>query len=118
MMDVSVSLMHQYTMIVNRMAAPPSTLNASSIQDEQQTSSPPLPTNEVLSLVNDIPSENNMNATDCDSEAGPSTSQRTSSTEIFEVDGNIVKVEDDTSDTQSELRRRRLQRFDNKTEDS
>lgn len=60
-----------------------------------------------------------------DSEAGPSTSHTGKSIETYEIDGNTVTIEDigpndphDSNSTQSELRRRRLERFDIKSEDS
>lgn len=128
MMDVTVSLMNQYTMIVNRMSAPITNLNASNTINEQQPSTSSPSTNWTPSSADVAPSEmsKQVNASrNDDSEAGPSMSESSQSIETFEIDGNTVKIEDiglndtnDTNDTQSELRRRRLQRFDNKTEDS
>lgn len=60
-----------------------------------------------------------------DDVAGPSTSQKTSSIETLEIDGNVVTIEDigrndpsDPNDPISEVRRRRLQRFETNSQDS
>lgn len=116
MMDASVSLMNQYMMIVNRMPAAPLPATPSTSSDSQSTA--------------DVPIENSEQPTEPvtqndDSEAGPSSSPTAKSIETLEIDGDTVIIEDvepndisDTNDIQSELRRRRLQRFEVKSEDS
>lgn len=116
MMDASVSLMNQYMMIVNRMPPAPLPATPSTSADSQSTA--------------EAPSENSEQPTETvtqsdDSEAGPSSSPKAKSIETLEIDGDTVTIEDiepndinDTNDIQSELRRRRLQRFEIKSEDS
>lgn len=145
MMDASVSLMNQYMMVVNRLpAAPPSTSTSSpqpststaSNATDAQPSADVQPTAETQPTTEDQPATNVPSTSSKqsnapivtqidDSEAGPSTSHTGKSIETYEIDGNTVTIEDigphdphDSNSTQSELRRRRLERFDIKSEDS
>ncbi|XP_031634909.1 E3 ubiquitin-protein ligase HRD1 [Contarinia nasturtii] len=117
MMDASVALMHQYSMISAQFpplqtAATPSTApNASETQ--KATTSDVVDTSEEKTT-----STSNIT----DNEAGPSTSHK-SSVETLEIDGNVVTIEDigrndptdDPNDPICEVRRRRLQRFEIKS---
>lgn len=99
------------------------------VTDTQSTTDPQstatnASTTSVPSVPSMQPNESAVTRTD-DSEAGPSTCHKAKSIETYEIDGNTVTIEDvgpndphDTNDTQTELRRRRLQRFDIKSEDS
>lgn len=79
---------------------------------------------ESLEKTEDVPKTNIPAKTPADDqEAGPSTAQKTNTIETLEIDGNIVTIEDiadlnDSSDAMSEIRRRRLQKFELKSEDS
>lgn len=123
-MDASVALMNQYTMIsaqfppLQTVPTPSSTANVSETQ--KATTS-----NDVDSQKSNIEEKKQSTSSNID-EAGPSTSNKTNSIETLEIDGNVVTIEDigrndptdDPNDPICEVRRRRLQRFELKSQDS
>lgn len=137
MMDASISLMNQYVM-VSATFPPITTVPApNATQENVQPSTSPKPE----SLIADNKSKLNESAIKTkeslnkgpssvqqlskdEEEAGPSTSQKKSSVETLEIDGNIVTIEDlghsddDTSEAMTEIRRRRLQKFQLNSENS
>lgn len=118
--------MNQYAMIsaqfppIPANVVPSSASASTTIESEKQTTSD--------TKVDEPKSENEetreSNVAD-DGAPGPSTSQKSSSIETLEIDGNIVTIEDigsndpsDPNDPVSEVRRRRLQRFEARTQES
>lgn len=138
MMDASINLMNQYVMIsaqfppITTVAAPNAT------QENVQPSTSPKP--ETLNAADKSKLNESVTKTDesrnqgpssvqqlsrDEEEAGPSTSHKKSSVETLEIDGNIVTIEDlghsdpdDTSEAMTEIRRRRLQKFQLNSENS
>lgn len=132
MMDASVALMNQYAMISAQFppiqttsASTNTTVSSSSststsVENTQKSETVEDPKasiqEKVATIVSNIAND----------EAGPSTSQDgNSSIETVEIDGNIITIEDigrndpsDSNDSISEVRRRRLQRFESKNLDS
>lgn len=138
MMDASISLMNQYAMISAKFPPIPTVPTPNATQETIQPSTSPKPEGATA----DDKSKPNESATKTgesldngpssaqqlskdEEEAGPSTSQKQSSVETLEIDGNIVTIEDlghsdpdDTSEEMTEIRRRRLQKFQTKSENS
>lgn len=122
-MDTSVALMNQYALISAQFPPIPSNLNTS---DPSESASTELerPTTSAEAKADEQKSgseEKTALASDTtdDSGAGPSTSQKNNSIETLEIDGNIVTIEDiGPTDPNDEVRRRRLQRFEAKTQES
>lgn len=123
-MDASMALMNQYALIsaqfppLQTNSTPPtltSTSTNSTETEEPTTSEEPEP--EKLVKEEETSSASAPDIADDDG-AGPSTS----SIETLEIDGNIVTIEDigpsDPNDPISEVRRRRLQRFELRNQDS
>lgn len=135
-MDASVALMNQYAMI-SAQFPPLQTNPAPSNSSSPTTTAPTLATTTAVEEIakpaeNAEKQQSNIDeekttvvSNDSDDGAGPSTSQKTSSIETVEIDGNIVTIEDigrnDPSETGaaiSEVRRRRLERFEAKGQES
>lgn len=136
LMDASVALMNQYAMI-SAQFPPLQTNPAPSNSSSPTTTAPTLATTTAVEEIakpaeNAEKQQSNIDeekttvvSNDSDDGAGPSTSQKTSSIETVEIDGNIVTIEDigrnDPSETGaaiSEVRRRRLERFEAKGQES
>lgn len=130
-MDASVALMNQYAIIAAQFPplAPTNSTSSSSTNTTDTNSNPDTDRETPSDAVEKSKSnESEAKATESTTadEAGPSTSQKTSSIETLEIDGNIVTIEDigrnDPSDEQnesvSEVRRRRLERFELRNQDS
>lgn len=135
LMDASVALMNQYAMISAQF--PPLQTNPIPSNSTSSTS-PTTSTDETKTTTTTTASESVDKETTVaveekktiisdasDDGAGPSTSQKSSSIETVEIDGNIVTIEDigendpsETSDAISEVRRRRLERFEAKNQES
>lgn len=127
-MDASVALMNQYTMIsaqfppLQTTATPSTSSNPTTLIDDEKATTPENNAEKEKSK-NDEPNAAPSNHSD--EEAGPSTSQKLTSIETVEIDGNIVTIEDigrndssETGDAISEVRRRRLERFEAKGQES
>lgn len=129
-MDASVALMNQYAIIsanfppLQTPSTPSNTTSPTETETETET---------ATSTATETPTTSeNVETTKSDSEeikttvsnitddgAIPSTSQKSSSIETLEIDGNVVTIEDigrndpsDPNDPITEVRRRRLQRFE------
>lgn len=138
-MDASVSLMNQYVMI-SAQFPPITTVSAPNIPAQENAQ--PSTSSKSDDAMADDKSKLNESTTKTDEnldkgpssaqqiskdeeEAGPSTSQNKGSVETLEIDGNSVTIEDlghsdpdDTSEEMTEIRRRRLQKFQMKSENS
>lgn len=135
MMDASVSLMNQYAMIsaqfppivpvpvpnVTQETAQPSISPEPEDATADDKSKPDDSATKSDESLYKSPSSVQQIAKD-EEEAGPSTSN---SVETLEIDGNIVTIEDlghsdpdDTSEEMTEIRRRRLQKFQMNSENS
>lgn len=135
-MDASVALMNQYAMISAQfppLQTNPTPSNSSSpttSTDANKTTTTTTATttaSENVDKETTLPVEEKKTITSdaSDDGAGPSTSQKSNSIETVEIDGNIVTIEDigqhdpsDTSDAVTEVRRRRLERFQAKNQES
>lgn len=136
MMDASISLMNQYAMIsaqfppivtipppnATQETAQPSTSSKSDGSKADDKSKLNDSAIKVGDSLDKGPSSAQQLSMD-EEEAGPSTSQKKSSVETLEIDGNIVTIEDlghsdpdDLSEERTEIRRRRLQKFQTKSE--
>lgn len=128
MMDASVALMNQYVMI--SASFPPlqtsstastntnATTTTSTATNTTETTSEEATTSENVGETSKSDSETAEVTTKAD-DAGPSTSNKNSSIETLEIDGNIVTIEDigrsdpsDPNDPITEVRRRRLEKFE------
>lgn len=126
-MDTSVALMNQYALISAQFPPIPSSVTTPASSPESATTELEKPTTSAEAKVDEQKPENEENSSHVpniidDSEAGPSKSEKNSSIETLEIDGNIVTIEDigptDPNDPISEVRRRRLQRFEAKSQES
>lgn len=138
MMDASINLMNQYVMIsaqfppITTVPAPNATKeNAQpsiSPKSDGATADDKGKLNCLVTKMSESldkgPSSVQQLSKD-DEEAGPSTSPKNRSAETLEIDGNLVTIEDlghsdpdDTSEEMTEIRRRRLQKFQMKSENS
>lgn len=135
-MDASVALMNQYAMIsaqfppLQTNPIPVNLSNPTTSTDANKTASTSASTSESTSASTsttetvekqtvNIEEKKTTASNVSDDEAGPSTSQKHNAIETLEIDGNIVTIEDigqndpsDSSDSISEVRRRRLERFE------
>lgn len=144
LMDASVALMNQYAMIsaqfppLQTNPAPSNSSSPTTTATTPATTAAPTPATTTADEEIAKPAENaekqqsnideektTVVSNDSDDGAGPSTSQKTSLIETVEIDGNIVTIEDigrnDPSETGaaiSEVRRRRLERFEAKGQES
>lgn len=125
MMDASVSLMNQYTLIASRFPNPnPNPQPAPTPTASTSTSTSTSSTDEVTSTTPTTVDTANVDpvttiSTNENSEdAGPSTSQASNHKELPKIDENLVTIEDIGRDDESEshevsvLRQRRLEKFD------
>lgn len=116
MMDASINLMNQYVMISAQFPPIPTPSTSTTQQTETtnvtETQAKTSKKTDDTTKTTEKSHENDV--------AGPSTAPKTSSIETHEIGGNIVTIEDigHESDEMSEIRRRRLQKFETKTEDS
>lgn len=128
-MDASVALMNQYTMIANQFPLPANTTPTTSVGTSTSTTPTTENTNATASetTVESTPKSNAEEkeiSDSIDSGAGPSTSKATNSTELTELESKVT-IEDigrndpsEPDESISEVRRRRLQRFEAKGTDS
>lgn len=138
MMDASVALMNQYAIIsasfpplqtasssastaaaATTSATPATATNSTEKETEPATTSEPAPETPISDT-----DEKTACALKTANEAGPSTSQKDSSIETLEIDGNVVTIEDigrndpsDPNDPVCEVRRRRLEKFEAKSQE-
>lgn len=127
MMDACVSLMNQYSMIAAQFPPIPSDATTSTQNTDQTSATKPV-VDETIKNENDPATSEEIQKSKEDEtdseEAGPSTSQKSNSIESIEIDGNVITIEDigridpNESAEVTELRRRRLQKFELKAEDS
>ncbi|XP_055309629.1 E3 ubiquitin-protein ligase HRD1 [Sitodiplosis mosellana] len=130
LMDASVALMNQYA-IISAQFPPlqtnptPSASSATTTPTEADTGTATTSDSVETTKSNSEEKKPITPSNTTDDEAGPSTSQKSSSIETLEVDGNVVTIEDigendssDPNDPISEVRRRRLQRFESSTQES
>lgn len=139
MMDASVALMNQYAIIsaqfppLQTNPTPSTTTNATAPTETETVTTTATTTSTATATTSD-----DAKTTTSDSEekkpiitanitdvAGPSTSQKSSTIETLEIDGNVVTIEDigrndpsDPNDPISEVRRRRLQKFEGSNPES
>lgn len=141
MMDASVALMNQYAII--SASFPPLQMASSSasttaaVATATAAATPAAATNSTeketepattSETAAETSKSDNDEKTTCAlktaNEAGPSTSQKDSSIETLEIDGNLVTIEDigrndpsDPNDPVCEVRRRRLEKFEAKSQE-
>lgn len=127
-MDASVALMNQYAVISAQFPPLQPSATSSNTTNPAETETPTTSA-DAESSKSESEEKKTIASNDCitDDGAGPSTStsQKTSSIETLEIDGNVVTIEDigrndpsDPNDPISEVRRRRLQRFEGSNQDS
>lgn len=116
-----MALMNQYALVAARF--PPMPVPASTASTATNTTDSEIPSTSQSSGAQ-VKSEEASSSAYSSSTDGPSTSQKTNSIETYEIDGNTVTIEDigrnDPSDSEpmTEVRRRRLQKFETKTPDT
>lgn len=130
-MDASVALMNQYAIIsanfppLQTPSTPSNTTSPTEMETETETATStaatetPTTSENVETTKSDIEEKKSIASNITDDGAIPSTSQKSSSIETLEIDGNVVTIEDigrndpsDPNDPITEVRRRRLQRFE------
>lgn len=132
-MDASVALMNQYTMIANQFPLQPNTAPTTSVGTSTNTTTTTTTTEDTNAnaTVSEETVENpksnaeeTKNTDTLDSGAGPSTSKAANLIECTELDSDVT-IEDigrtdpsELDESISEVRRRRLQRFESKGVDS
>lgn len=140
LMDASVALMNQYAIIsaqfppLQTPSTPSNTTSPTETEIETETATStttttttatPTTSENVETTKSDSEEKKTIASNITDDVAGPSTSQKTSSIETLEIDGNVVTIEDigrndpsDPNDPITEVRRRRLERFEGSNQES
>lgn len=126
LMDASVALMNQYTMIATQFPLPTNPTPTTSVGTSTvPTTITPTPAESTTTVEAAKPSEEKKVSDSVDSGAGPSTSKAAISIESnVQLDSNVT-IEDigrndpsEPDESISEVRRRRLQKFEAKGVDS